>query len=351
MKGQCSVRRIDVDAQGVIHIEQQCLGADQQVTQFNYLIREGQLQLVAVTREMDRDLGQRVFANPTLTHWSVVLGHDFPLSPVPERAGVTTVDWQPAAYVSVCWKFNPDKRDLVWIRSRDLLCIHPFASGRHRGWADSIKHLDELLLLPVNDEHTLFFIYDRLAQKLCRVQRRVSAGSERWPAQWTHQWLQPDGLNDVVPVQDGYLALTDDGLFFNLTAEGEVQLGGLSERWLKGRAQWWQALEALAAKYPVDSFAILGLRNASGDRNLCAWYVDNRVLLCDPGHDREMRLLGVTRTIRRSGCSTSAAVRSGVSCSSTAGNSQQHSAMAHSYWRARCCPYRNPSGTTGGSTP
>jgi insecticidal toxin len=183
---------------------------------------------------MDRDLGQRVFANPTLTHWSVVLGHYFPLSPVPERAGVTTVDWQPAAYVSVCWKFNPDKRDLVWIRSRDLLCIHPFASGRHRGWADSIKHLDELLLLPVNDEHTLFFIYDRLAQKLCRVQRRVSAGSERWPAQWTHQWLQPDGLNDVVPVQDGYLALTDDGLFFNLTAEGEVQLGGLSERWLKG---------------------------------------------------------------------------------------------------------------------
>jgi insecticidal toxin len=43
------VRRIDVDAQGVIHIEQQCQGADQQVTQFNYLIREGQLQLVAVT--------------------------------------------------------------------------------------------------------------------------------------------------------------------------------------------------------------------------------------------------------------------------------------------------------------
>ncbi len=294
MKGQSSVRRIDVDAQGVIHIEQQCQGADQQFTQFNYLIREGQLQLVAVTREMDRDLGQRVFANPTLTHWSAVLGHYFPLSPVPERAGVTTVDWQPAAYVSVCWKFNPDKRDLAWIRSRDLLCIHPFASGRHRGWADSIKHLDDLVLLPVNDEHTLFFIYDRLAQKLCRVQRSAPAGSERWPAQWTHQWLQPDGLNDVVPVQDGYLALTDDGLFFNLTAEGEVQLGGLSERWLKGRAQWWQALEALAAKYPVDSFAILGVRNASGDRNLCAWYVDNRVLLCDPGHDREVRLLGVT---------------------------------------------------------
>ncbi|RON81834.1 TcdA/TcdB pore-forming domain-containing protein [Pseudomonas fluorescens] len=294
MEGQCSVRRIDVDAQGVIHIEQQWQGANQQITQFNYLLHEGQLQLVAVTREIDRELGQRVFANPTLTDWTAVLGHYFTLSPVPERAGVSTVDWQPAAYVSVCWAFDPGKRDLVWIRSRDLLCIHPFAFGHTRGWADSIKHLGDLLLLPVNDEHELFFIYDRLAQKLCKVQRSASADSERWPAQWTHQWLQPDGLNDVVPVQDGYLALTDDGLFFNLSAEGEVHLGGSSERWLKGRAQWWQALETLAAEYPVDSFAILGLRNATGERSLCGWYVDDRVLLCDPGHEREMRLLGVT---------------------------------------------------------
>ncbi|PHH42230.1 TcdA/TcdB pore-forming domain-containing protein [Pseudomonas putida] len=294
MEGQCSIRRIEVDAQGVIHIEQQWLGTDRQVTRFNYLIHEGQLQLVAVTREIDRELGQRVFANPTLMDWSVVLGHYFTLSPVPERAGVSTVDWQPAAYVSVCWAFDPGKRDLVWIRSRDLLCIHPFAFGHDRGWVDSIKQLGDLLLLPVHDEHELFFIYDRLAQKLCKVQRSASAGSERWPTQWTHQWLQPDGLNDVVSVQDGYLALTDDGLFFNLTAEGEVHLGGLSERWLRGRAQWWQALETLAVKYPVNSFAILGLRNAAGDRSLCAWYVDNRLLLCDPGHEREMRLLGVT---------------------------------------------------------
>ncbi|MGX9382570.1 TcdA/TcdB pore-forming domain-containing protein [Pseudomonas sp. JQ36] len=294
MEGQCSVRRIEVDAQGVIHIEQQWLGADRHATQFNYLIHEGQLQLVAVTREMDRELGRRVFASPTLTHWSVVLGHYFTLPPVPERAGVSTVDWQPAAYVSVCWAFDPGKRDLVWIRSRDLLCIHPFAFGHDRGWVDSIKQLGDLLLLPVNDEQELFFIYDRLAQKLCKVQKSAPAGSERWPAQWTHQWLQPDGLNDVVPVQDGYLALTDDGLFFNLTAEGEVHLGGLSERWLRGRAQWWQALETLATTYPVNSFAILGLRNATGDRSLCAWCVDNRLLLCDPGHEREMRLLGVT---------------------------------------------------------
>lgn len=295
LAGECHVRRIDADAQGVIHVEQQWVGADGKVTQFNYLIHDGRLQLVAVLHELDRELGRRVFAQPILAQWSVVFGEYGVLSPVPERAGVTTVDWQPADYVSVCWLFDAHKRDLVWIRSRDRLCIHPYAPYPHtRGWADSIRQLGDLVLLPLSDEHDLFCIYDRLAQKLCRVQRTTSAGSERWPAQWTHQWVQPAGLKDVVAVEGGYLALTDDGLFFNLSAQGEALLGGTTERWLKDRAQWWQALQALATQYPINSFAILGVRNAGGERNLCAWAVDNRLLLCDPGHEREMRLLGIT---------------------------------------------------------
>lgn len=295
MRGQCSIRRIDVDDHGVMHIEQQWTGADQKTTQLNYLLHDGQLQLTSVTRDMDRGLGERVFARQTLEHWSQVLGDYVSLSTVPERDGVVTLDWQPAAYVSVCWAIDPGKRDLVWIRSRDRLCIHPLiASGHIRGWQDSISKLADLLLLPANDQQSLYFIYDRAAQKLCRVQRRLSDENQRWPAQWSHHWVEPAGLRDVVAVEGGYLALTDEGLFFNLTADGEVRLGGLSERWLNGRTQWWLALEALAQKYPVSSFAILGVRNASGDRSLCAWYLDNRLLLCDPGHDKEVRLLGVT---------------------------------------------------------
>ncbi|MFJ2281566.1 TcdA/TcdB pore-forming domain-containing protein [Pseudomonas sp. NPDC087803] len=294
MRGQCSIRRIDVDDHGVIHIEQQWTDPEGKISQFNYLLHDGQLLLTSVTRDMDRELGERVFARQTLTQWSQVLGDYVSLSTIPERDGVATLDWQPAAYVSVCWAFDPDKRDLVWIRSRDRLCIHPFAFGRFRGWADSVKQLGDLQLLPVNDAHDLFLIYDRPTQKLCKVQRSASAGNDRWPKQWTHQWVQPDGLKDIVAVEGGYLALTDEGLFFNLTVNGDVHLGGVSERWLNGQTQWWLALEVLAQKYPVNSFAILGVRNASGERSLCAWFLDNRLLLCDPGHDREMRLLGVT---------------------------------------------------------
>ncbi|MCF5701673.1 TcdA/TcdB pore-forming domain-containing protein [Pseudomonas syringae] len=295
MRGQCSIRRIVVDDHGVMHIEQQWTGPDQKTTQFNYLLHDGQLQLTSVTRDMDRELGERVFARQTLEHWSQVLGDYVSLSTVPERDGVATLDWQPAAYVSVCWAFEPGMRDLVWIRSRDRLCIHPFiASGHIRGWQDSISKLADLLLLPANDQQSLYFIYDRAAQKLCRVQRSLSDDNQHWPSQWSHQWVEPAGLSEVAAVEGGYLALTDDGLFFNLSENGEVHLGGLSERWLNGRTQWWLALGALAQKYPVSSFAILGVRNASGDRSLCAWYLDNRLLLCDPGHDQEVRLLGVT---------------------------------------------------------
>ncbi|MFJ2712085.1 TcdA/TcdB pore-forming domain-containing protein [Pseudomonas sp. NPDC087346] len=294
MRGQCSVRRIEVDAQGVIHIEQQWTGEDLAVTQFNYFIHDGQLMLGSVTHGMARELGERLFSKPALADWSAVLGNYLTLSPVPEQAGVSTVDWLPAPYVSVCWMFASDKRDLAWVRSRDGLCIHPFASpGRTRGWADSIKNLGDLVLLPVDDENDLFFIYDRFAQRLCRLQRAM-VSAERWPAQWGHQWVQPVGLKDVVTVEGGYLALTEDGMFFNLTAQGEVRLGGLSERWLKDRPQWWLTLESIATQYSADSFAVLGLRNAQGDGSLAAWFVDNRLLLCDPGHDKVLRLLGVT---------------------------------------------------------
>lgn len=71
-------------------------------------------------------------------------------------------------------------------------------------------------------------------------------------------------------------------------------LAGLDERWLQDRAQWWLALESIAKRYAANGFAIVGLRNVAGDGNLSAWFVNNRLLLCDMGRDKEVRLLGVT---------------------------------------------------------
>jgi insecticidal toxin len=111
---------------------------------------------------------------------------------------------------------------------------------------------------------------------------------------WSHTWEQPEKLENVVPVEGGYLALTSDGLFFNLTAEGYLELGGLGESWFKDRTHWWSALEPLARQHTTERFALVGLSNLGGDAKLCAWYVGNRLLLADPGHGKEVRLLSVT---------------------------------------------------------
>ncbi len=291
--GQSTIRSVEADAQGVIHVVQEYLVENKTVRQYRYLIHDGQLWLSSVTYDTAPQLQALLLANDTLAEWSSVLGNFLRLPSGPSDNGLTTVDWQPAPYVSICWAIAPDVRDMAWVRRRDRQLILAQPAKHHaRGWDDSIKHLDGLMLLPMADDSDVFFVYQRVTpnQTLCRLQRSVKDGK----AQWTHRWVQPDGLKQILAVEGGYVALDENGLFFNLAAQGTLQFAGVSEHWLKDRARWWQALEPLATGYPDKDFAIAGLRNAAGDGNLCAWYVKHRLLLCDPGFDKEVRLLGVT---------------------------------------------------------
>lgn len=292
-EGQSTISSLEADAQGVIHVVQQYLVDNQTVRQYRYLIHDGQLLLSSVTYDTAPQLQALLLANDTLAEWPSLLGNFLRLPTGPSSNGLATVDWQPAPYVSICWVIAPDVRDMAWVRrsDRQLILAQP-AKHHARGWDDSIKQLDGLMLLPMADDSDVFFVYQRVSpnQALCRLQRSVKDGK----AQWTHRWVQPDGLKQILAVEGGYVALDDNGLFFNLAAQGALQFAGVSEHWLKGRARWWQALEPLAKRYPDKDFAIAGLRNAAGDGNLCAWYVTHRLLLCDPGLDKEVRLLGVT---------------------------------------------------------
>ncbi|WLH36292.1 TcdA/TcdB pore-forming domain-containing protein [Pseudomonas sp. FP2196] len=289
-EGKSAIGPVEVDEHGVIHLIQ-TVSSPQGTRRFNYLIHQERLLLSSVTHAMARELQASAFAHESLADWSTVLGKYTMAHPSAERDGATTVDWQPATYVSVSWKFAPDRRDIVWVRSRDRLLIHPLPLPRHtRGWPDSIKNLTDLVLLPMAGASDVYFIYNRLDQVLCRLQRDGMQGQQ----QWSHRWVEPEGLKHIVAVENGYLILDEEGRLFNLTAQGEAQLHGVGEQWLKGRAHWWQALEPIAKRYPVERFAIVGLRNAAGDGQLSAWHMSNRVLLCDPGRDKPVRLLGMT---------------------------------------------------------
>lgn len=288
---EATIKRIEADARGVIHVIQEVAREDQASDVLAYMIHDGQLLLSSVTRDMDRTLETVFSASDTLTDWSQVLGSYYPFTPVTGESTFVTVDWQPAPFVSVCWKFEANKRDMAWVRDSDHLIIRPSPRLHHgRGWADSISNMTDLTLLTPMDEGNVFVIYDRLEQLLCRKSRTVVGGK----GQWSHTWVQPEKLENVVAVEGGNVALTSDGLFFNVTGQGYLELGGLSEPWLKDRVHWWSALEPLARQHAAECFALVGLTNFSGDASLCAWYVGNRLLLADLGHGKEVRLLSVT---------------------------------------------------------
>ncbi|WLI17886.1 TcdA/TcdB pore-forming domain-containing protein [Pseudomonas wuhanensis] len=286
-----TIKSVEADAQGVIHVVQEIAREDQTSDVLVYVIHDGQLLLSSITRDMDPALESVFSASDTLADWSQVLGNYYVLRPVIDDDDFSTVNWQPAPFVSVCWKFEANARDMAWVRQRDHLIIRPSPwIHRGRGWADSIKNMTDLTLLAPADGSDVFVIYDRLRQQLCRKQRTLVAGK----GDWSHTWEQPEKLENVVAVEGGYLALTSEGLFFNLTPQGYLTLGGLGESWFKDRMHWWSALEPLARQHAAERFALVGLTNFSGDARLCAWYVGNRILLADLGHGKEVRLLSVT---------------------------------------------------------
>ncbi|WP_237886630.1 TcdA/TcdB pore-forming domain-containing protein [Pseudomonas sp. PGPR40] len=286
MREDLAIVRCEAMVNGGIQIVQQLTQKNGQRTELTYLIHDGAVWLSSITLDLVPAL-QPVLDADTLTDWKQVLG-DYMLP----KESANTVNWRPGALVAICWQLDDKYRDLVWVRDGDGLIIRAPARRHHaRGWTDSIKALADLLLIaPAGGGGEVFVTYDRLAARLVRQQRSMVDGR----AQWSSREIAPQGLKNVIAVEQGYLALTDSGLFFNMMPDGYLRLGGLTDTWFKNRPQWWSALATVTTQYPVSSFAILGLTGFQGDAGLCAWYLDDRLLLADLGHGKEVRLLSIT---------------------------------------------------------
>ncbi|WP_240321669.1 TcdA/TcdB pore-forming domain-containing protein [Pseudomonas fluorescens] len=288
--GVSTIRSIEADAQGVVHVVQEYVFADGTLERLNYLIHDGELWLSSLTRGLESTYEALFDDSMNLADWAPVLGEWVAHKPARDDEGYATVDWQFAPYVSICWKIDENERDMAWVRTRDNLIVRPVPRHhRARAWPDSIQNLSELMLLTPADDGDVFVIYDRQFQSLCRVQRTVAQTRN----QWSHRWVQPEGLKQVTAEHGGYQARTEDGLSFEIGSDGNVRFAGLAEAWLKGRKQWWLALESIARRYAVEQFLIVGIANADGDARLHAWYMDSRLLLCD-ARQAQVRLLGMT---------------------------------------------------------
>jgi insecticidal toxin len=285
MRDDVAIVHFEVVTNGGIQVVQQLTGKDGQRDELTYVIHDRAVMLSSITRGQDPAL-QTLLEADTLTDWKQVLGYFH----LPAESS-NTVSWRPGALVSICWQIDAELRDLVWVRSSDGLIIRaPARRHRSRGWADSIKALNDLVLIaPAGAEGEVFVTYDKLHQRLMCQQRSMVGGR----AQWSSSNISPPGLKNVIAVEQDYLVLTDSGLFFDIKPDGHLRLGGLTEHWFKEKTQWWSALETVALQYPVPSFAILGLTGFKGDA-LCAWYLSGRLLLAEMGHGKEVRLLSIT---------------------------------------------------------
>ncbi|AWM95089.1 toxin [Pseudomonas sp. 31-12] len=280
-----NIVRCETVANGGIQVVQQSTPNDGRHDELTFLIHERAVILGSITLGQDPAL-QAALEVDTLTDWTQVLGNY-----VLPANSIDTVNWRPGALVSICWQLEDKQRDLVWVRDVDGLIIRAAARRHHaRGWKDSIKALNSLLLIaPSGAEGEVFVTYDKDINSLVRQQRSMVEGL----VQWSSREISPAGLKNVVAVEHGHLALTDSGLFFNMTPDGSLRLGGLTETWFKDRARWWSDLPAVSTQYPVSSFALVGLTNFTGDAGLCAWYLQDRLLLADLGHGKEVRLLSI----------------------------------------------------------
>lgn len=114
--------------------------------------------------------------------------------------------------------------------------------------------------------------------------------------------IDPGDVIEVIANEGRYVALTRQGLYFDIDDQGRSQLTAITEDWLEearaplgSRFEWWTEVEAIAKDHQTPSVAILGLGNGMEDRKLCAWRTDHRWLIADLGPETVVRLVATTQ--------------------------------------------------------
>ncbi|MGF6206206.1 TcdA/TcdB pore-forming domain-containing protein [Pseudomonas frederiksbergensis] len=265
---------------------------DDQNYSVEYLLTDDGAFLSSLARGLDTTLEDVLGLASTLVDWKPLLGDYIAWPTVPSLERFETSTWQLAAFVAIHWNPEQGRSDMSWVRSSDGLIVRPIPPRHHaRGWPDLEKDQNQLsLLTPAGTDGDVFVIYRHASARLC-VQRRTMVDEQ---VALTVEWKSLEGLKNVVVAQEGCVALTEKGVYYEVTPQGELQLRGVTEAWFKDRPQWWLQLPAVVAQVPSATLALIGLSNARGDARLCAWYLEGRLLLADPGHGKEVRLLGPT---------------------------------------------------------
>jgi len=264
------------DAGAAIRVVQQVADRDGTLYRMDYLLSAEGLHLCSIETTVD-DVHGFTGEDFVWGGWTQFLA-GFDVHDSFEDSTVGMADsiehWAPATFVSMQVRFK-HQLHTAWVRISDnwLLWNHEVQTN---GW---------VLLMPSCTDGDSVLFYDDARHTLWRWTRRtgdkpvlVAALSE---------------LKSMVAVAGGYLALTREGLLFDVGNDGVIRLQGLNEQWLGAHPSWLTELPDIAGQYSVDYLSIVGLSNAEGFP-MSAGYQDKQLLLVDPAHGKDLQRLGST---------------------------------------------------------
>ena len=291
-----SISVFQVLGQGVIRIVQQVTQRTGREAEVVYLLGEDEVLLLAIAGHLT-DRQQDLLLKGAMPGWSNFLW-DYELLVKDSKrwplTQVKVVDYQPAAFVSIT-PLTEGRKDPVstWVRAADGLLIRPNVP-QIEGPGGAVS---PMLLTPATSTGDTVLFFDKRNRTLYRQKIGVTVtGADAQAAR-----IGPWNVIEVIANEKRYVALTRDGLYFDINEQGQSQLAGVSEDWLEDARgplgigfEFWTDVEALAKAHQASSFSILGLGNGVRDEKLCAWYVDHRLLIADVGPGKVVRLVATT---------------------------------------------------------
>ncbi|OWO79997.1 hypothetical protein B5C26_19355 [Photorhabdus luminescens] len=103
--------------------------------------------------------------------------------------------------------------------------------------------------------------------------------------------INTPALANLVNLNGGLLAITEDGRVAQLDAQGQLNYEAVNEHWLKGRTHWWQDLANVTDG--KATLAVFGIKGANGKSLLPVWYHNGQVVVASaPLQDKHLQFLG-----------------------------------------------------------
>jgi len=188
---------------------------------------------------------------------------------------------------------NLRKATRTWVRSEDERFIRPLLSNVE----DTADLLDCVLLDPHQTSGDTV-LFHHLGHRHI-YQHHITAADQA--SESFAQKVLPLNVQHVQRQAGQYVILTDEGMLFQLSADGQTRLIGLTHTWLPAwrqrntlsRAGWWEPVAVNIENWSADGVEVGGISDVTGQTPLYVVYLDQRFLIADTA-GKAMRVLRLT---------------------------------------------------------